>query len=46
MFEFGRELKRLFGADAVNAPRDGLTGGDASLLELDRKSTRLNSSHT
>ncbi len=34
MFEFGRELKRLFGADAVNAPRDGLTGGDASLLEL------------
>ena len=33
MFEFGRELKRLFGADAVNAPRDGLTGGDASLLE-------------
>lgn len=34
MFEFGRELKRLFGADAVTAPRDGLTGGDASLLEL------------
>lgn len=34
MFEFGRELKRLFGADAINAPRDGLTGGDASLLEL------------
>ena len=34
MFEFGRELKRLFGSDAVNAPRDGLTGGDASLLEL------------
>lgn len=34
MFEFGRELKRLFGADAVDAPRDGLTGGDASLLEL------------
>jgi hypothetical protein len=34
MFEFGRELKRLFGADAVKAPRDGLTGGDASLLEL------------
>ena len=33
MFEFGRELKRLFGADAVNAPRDGLTGGDASLLK-------------
>lgn len=34
MFEFGRELRRLFGSDAVNAPRDGLTGGDASLLEL------------
>ena len=34
MFEFGRELKRLFGTDALRAPRDGLTGGDASLLEL------------
>jgi tetratricopeptide (TPR) repeat protein len=34
MFEFGRELKRLFGADAMRPPRDGLTGGDASLLEL------------
>jgi hypothetical protein len=34
MFEFGRELKRLFGHEGVNAPRDGLTGGDASLLEL------------
>ena len=34
MFEFGRELKRLFGADGLNAPRDGLTGGDSSLLEL------------
>ncbi|MBR7620889.1 hypothetical protein JKL49_15950 [Phenylobacterium sp. 20VBR1] len=32
MFEFGRELKRLFGAEG--APRDGLTGGDSSLLEL------------
>ncbi len=31
MFEFGRELKRLFKADAL---KDGLTGGDASLLEL------------
>jgi len=31
MFEFGRELKRLF---QPGAPRDGLTGGDASLLEL------------
>ncbi len=34
MFEFGRELRRLFGAEGFNAPRDGLTGGDASLLEL------------
>lgn len=31
MFEFSRELKRLFQADA---PKDGLTGGDLSLLEL------------
>jgi hypothetical protein len=31
MFEFGRELKRLFQTDG---PREGLTGGDASLLEL------------
>lgn len=34
MFEFGRELKRLFGQEGVRPPRDGLTGGDASLLEL------------
>ena len=34
MFEFGRELKRLFGAETLGATRDGLTGGDASLLEL------------
>jgi tetratricopeptide (TPR) repeat protein len=34
MFEFGREMRRLFGADPVKASRDGLTGGDASLLEL------------
>ena len=34
MFEFGRELKRLFGAESLNTPRDGLTGGDSSLLEL------------
>jgi tetratricopeptide (TPR) repeat protein len=33
MFEFGRELRRLFG-EATGVPRDGLTGGDASLLEL------------
>ena len=32
MFEFRRELKRLFETDAP--PRDGLTGGDASLLEV------------
>jgi tetratricopeptide (TPR) repeat protein len=32
MFEFGRELKRLFESDAP--PRDGLTGGDPGLLEL------------
>ena len=34
MFEFGREIRRLFGADTFNAPRDGLTGGDQVLLEL------------
>ncbi len=34
MFEFGRELKRLFGQESLRTPRDGLTGGDASLLEL------------
>lgn len=32
MFEFGREIKRLFETDAP--PRDGLTGGDASLLDM------------
>ncbi len=31
MFEFGRELKRLFRSDG---PVDGMTGGDGSLLEL------------
>jgi len=31
MFEFSRELKRFFQPDA---PKDGLTGGDASLLEM------------
>ena len=31
MFEFGREFRRLFRADSF---KDGLTGGDASLLEL------------
>lgn len=39
MFEFGRDLKRLFGVDAggesrASAHREGLTGGDTSLLEL------------
>lgn len=35
MFEFGRDLKKLFRKDAAFAtPRDGLTGGDGSLLEL------------
>lgn len=38
MFEFGRDLKRLFGVEADNgfkgAWREGLTGGDTSLLEL------------
>lgn len=36
MFEFGRDLKRLFGVEAEfkNAWREGLTGGDTSLLEL------------
>jgi len=39
MFDFGRDLKRLFGGDAgaparAAAHRDGLTGGDTSLLEL------------
>lgn len=31
MFEFSRELKRLFASDG---PKDGLTGGHAPLLEL------------
>ena len=34
MFEFGRELMRFFGGDTFIAPRDGLTGGDQTLLEL------------
>ncbi|MFI4975109.1 MAG: hypothetical protein ACHP84_11270 [Caulobacterales bacterium] len=33
MFEFGRELRRLF-SHPLSAPKDGLTGGDAGLLEL------------
>ncbi|MFN3523314.1 MAG: hypothetical protein ACK4YQ_13785 [Phenylobacterium sp.] len=35
MFEFRRELARLFGAEGAFRPaQDGLTGGDAGLLEL------------
>ena len=35
MFEFGRELRRLFGVAKTQFPaRDGLTGGDGALLEL------------
>lgn len=35
MFEFGKELRRLFsGEGGLRAPQDGLTGGDASLMEL------------
>ena len=35
MFEFGRELKRIFGGQGAWGPtRDGLAGGDAALLEL------------
>jgi tetratricopeptide (TPR) repeat protein len=34
MFEFGRELRRLFGGKAPFAAKDGLTGGDGALLEL------------
>lgn len=34
MFEFGRDLRRLFGEGPAAAFQDGLTGGDATLLEL------------
>lgn len=35
MFEFGRELRRFLGGEPVAGVwRDGLTGGDAALLEL------------
>ena len=34
MFEFGRELRRLLSGEPPAAPQDGLTGGDATLLEL------------
>jgi tetratricopeptide (TPR) repeat protein len=34
MFEFARELRRLFAADGFKAFSDGLTRGDSSLIEL------------
>jgi hypothetical protein len=34
MFEFGRELMKLFGGDRLKPFADGLTGGDSALLEL------------
>ena len=34
MFEFGRELRRLFGGRTPFPGKDGLTGGDGALLEL------------
>ena len=34
MFEFGRELRRLLSGEPATGPQDGLTGGDATLLEL------------
>ncbi|MDP3660955.1 MAG: hypothetical protein Q8R27_13040, partial [Phenylobacterium sp.] len=34
MFEFARELRRMFSADALKPFSDGLTGGDQALMEL------------
>jgi len=34
MFEFARELRRLFAADGFKAFADGLTRGDSSLIEM------------
>jgi tetratricopeptide (TPR) repeat protein len=34
MFEFGRELRRVFSGGVPGAFKDGLTGGDSALLEL------------
>jgi len=34
MFDFARELRRLFGSDTLRPFADGFTGGDAGLLEL------------
>jgi|KBSSwiStaDraftv2_1062776.scaffolds.fasta_scaffold30635_2 hypothetical protein len=34
MFEFARELKRMFASDGLKPFTDGMTGGDSALLEL------------
>lgn len=34
MFEFARELRRIFGAEGFKPFQDGLTGGQSALLEL------------
>ncbi len=34
MFEFGRELMKLIAGERAKPSADGLTGGDATLLEL------------
>jgi hypothetical protein len=34
MFELGREFMRLFATERMKPHGDGLTGGDATLLEL------------
>jgi len=34
MFEFGRELRRVFQGGMSPSPRNGVTGGDAALLDL------------
>ena len=34
MFELGREFMRLFAGERMRPFSDGLTGGDATLLEL------------
>ena len=34
MFEFARELRRLFAADGFKGFADGMTGGDSALMEL------------
>ncbi len=34
MFQFARELRRIFGAEGFRPHQDGLTGGESALLEL------------